>query len=85
MAATSKHFFVYNVESDFAMSGTDPQIRLKLNVNVTDVDLRQTYLPIFSKTASPYETKSPAKAIMCSYNAINGIPACDHPYLQQCF
>jgi len=82
-AATSKHFFVYNIESDFAMGGTDPQARLKINVNVTDADLRQTYLPIFSKTTSPHETKSPARSIMCSYNAINGIPACGHPYLRQ--
>ena len=29
VVATSKHFFVYNVESDFVMGGTDLQIRLK--------------------------------------------------------
>ncbi|GMI04550.1 hypothetical protein TrLO_g108 [Triparma laevis f. longispina] len=81
--ATSKHFFVYNLDSDFAAGGDDPQARLKINVNVTDADLRQTYLRIFKKTTSPHFTKSPARSVMCSYNAINGIPAYAHPMLQE--
>ena len=49
--ATSKHFFGYNLESNFAPSklfphgGTDGQYRLRANLNITDTDLVQTYLP----------------------------------------
>ena len=76
--ATSKHFFGYNLESNFAPSklfpngGTDGQYRLRADLNITDTDLIQTYLPAFAATVQ----KAEARSVMCSYNSVNGIPAC---------
>ena len=74
VGATPKHFFAYNLES----YGRDPQYRLGANIIVSETDLRQTYLPAFDaaiKRAHP-------RGVMCSYNAVNGIPACAHPMIQ---
>ena len=78
--ATSKHFFAYNFESDFADGGHDPQARLSANVNVTNADLLQTYLPAFRATTNTSD--GGAYSVMCSYNSVNGIPACAHPALK---
>eukprot|EP00039_Didymoeca_costata_P006248 m.88639 g.88639 ORF g.88639 m.88639 type:complete len:862 (+) comp13179_c0_seq3:173-2758(+) len=81
--ATAKHFFGYNLESNFAPSnlfpngGTDGQYRLHANLNITETDLRQTYLPAFDAAV----TKGQVRSIMCSYNSVNGIPACAHPMI----
>jgi hypothetical protein len=48
--ATSKHFFAYNLESDFAAGGSDGQYRLKYDAIVSETDLRQTFLPAFAAT-----------------------------------
>ena len=79
-----QHFFAYNLESDFSPSslfphgGNDPQYRLRADINVTETDLRQTYLPAFDAAI----TRGEARGVMCSYNSVNGIPACAHPMLQ---
>lgn len=84
VGATAKHFFAYNLESNFSPSklfpqgGTDGQYRLRADINVSETDLRQTYLPAFDAAI----VKGEARAVMCSYNSVNGIPACAHPMLQ---
>ena len=67
IAATCKHFVGYSVETD----------RFGSNAIVPLQDLHQTYLPPFKRCV---ERGRPAQ-IMCSYNAINGTPACLHPLL----
>ncbi len=82
--ATGKHFFAYNIESNFAKcpkfpnGGTDGQYRLRANFNVSETDLRQTYFPAFDAIVKDANVRS----IMCSYNSVNGIPACAHPMLK---
>ena len=63
-----QHFFAYNLESDFSPSslfphgGNDPQYRLRADINVTETDLRQTYLPAFDAAI----TRGEARGVMCS-------------------
>jgi beta-glucosidase len=61
--ATPKHFAVH--------SGPESQ-RDGFNAKVSAHDLADTYLPAFTAVTGPGH----AAALMCSYNAINGIPAC---------
>ncbi|KAI8612968.1 glycoside hydrolase superfamily [Chytriomyces sp. MP71] len=64
-----KHFAVYNVETN----------RNGYNAVVSKVDLHQTFLPAF-KTAIE---DAKAAGVMCSYNAVNGVPACASTFLLQ--
>ena len=59
-----KHFAVYNQETN---RGTPPD-----NSIVSDRALQEIYLPAFSAAIQAGQ----AGAIMCSYNLINGVPAC---------
>lgn len=71
MAATCKHHTAYDLEN---WNGTD---RNHFNAHVTDQDLVETYLP-------PFETcirDARVASIMCSLNAINGIPSCANRFL----
>ena len=61
--ATAKHYAVH--------SGPEPS-RHEFNVNPSERDLRDTYLPAFR--AAMVEAK--ADSIMCAYNAVNEVPAC---------
>jgi len=63
--ATCKHFGVHGGPED------KPVSRFSFNSIVSDHDLGNTFLPAFRKCV-----KSGAHAVMCSYNAINGVPAC---------
>jgi beta-glucosidase-like glycosyl hydrolase len=69
VGATAKHFFGYNLESNFAKSklfpngGADGQYRLKADVNISATDMTQTYLPAFAAAV----TKGEARSVMCSY------------------
>ena len=47
------------------------------NVNVSALDLHETYLPAFQACVA-----AGAAQIMCAYNQINGLPACLHGDLQ---
>eukprot|EP00965_Chrysotila_dentata_P056672 1880045-Pleurochrysis_carterae.AAC.2 len=47
ICATAKHFAVYNLESNFAVGGVEPQFRLSYDAIVTNADLWQTFLPAF--------------------------------------
>jgi beta-glucosidase len=76
--ATAKHFAAYNLESNFAVNGTNGQYRLMYNANVSHADLHQTYFPGFERAVVDGKSGS----IMCSYNSINSFPMCASPLLQ---
>jgi beta-glucosidase len=61
--ATPKHFVAHSGPEE----GRD-----SFNTKVTEHDLADTYLPAFHAVL----TQGKASALMCSYNAINGTPAC---------
>lgn len=67
--ATAKHFAVH--------SGPEAD-RHRDDIHPSRHDLEDTYLPAFK--AAVVEGK--AAAVMCAYNAIDGIPACATPMLQ---
>lgn len=65
-AATGcKHFDAYTGPEDV------PSSRFSFNANISETDLQMTFLPAFKQCV-----EAGAAALMCSYNAINGIPAC---------
>lgn len=66
--ATPKHFAVH--------SGPEP-LRHGFNVDLTRRDLFETYLPAFREAI----VDGKAGSIMCSYNAVDGKPACANPVL----
>ncbi|CAF0907228.1 unnamed protein product [Rotaria sordida] len=71
VAANCKHYAAYDLEN---WNGTD---RFHFDARVSDQDLIETYLP-------PFETcihDAKVASIMCSYNSINGIPACANQFL----
>ena len=70
VVATPKHFAVH--------SGPE-SIRHRFNVDPSPFDLEDTYLPAFRATI----TEGHADSIMCSYNAINDVPACANRELLQ--
>lgn len=63
VVSTPKHFAVH--------SGPEPT-RHRVNIDVSPHDLEDTYLPAFRAAI----TEAHADSIMCSYNAIDGTPAC---------
>lgn len=70
--ATCKAFVAYGMENG---DGTD---RYHVNVILDDYDLQQTHYPMFKACVD-----AGASALMCSYNAINGVPACATPLIDQ--
>ena len=48
-----------------------------MNAEISAYDLHSTYLPAF-KTAV---VDGKAKGVMCSYNAVNGVPSCANKWL----
>jgi beta-glucosidase len=68
--ATPKHYAVH--------SGPEPE-RHRFDVNVSPHDLEDTYLPAFRATI----VEGHADSIMCSYNAVDGAPACANKFLLQ--
>jgi len=68
--ATCKHFGVHGGPED------KPVSRFSFNANVSTHDLGTTFLPAFRKCVN-----AGAHAIMCSYNAINGVPACANKFM----
>lgn len=61
--ATSKHYAVH--------SGPEP-LRHTFDIDVSEKDLYETYLPAFKKTVLDANVQS----IMCAYNAFRGDPCC---------
>ena len=73
IAADCKHYAAYDLEN---WHGVD---RHYFNAIVSDQDLFETYLP-------PFETcirDAKVASIMCSYNAVNGVPSCGNQFLLQ--
>ena len=70
---TLKHWLAYSVES------YDNVTRTKIDSTVSAYDLVDTFLPPF-KTAI---VGGGALGVMCSYNAINGLPTCANPALNK--
>lgn len=66
--ATSKHFAVH--------SGPEAS-RHQFNVNPSERDLEDTYLPAFRATVTEAEVGS----VMCAYNSVDGAPACANEML----
>ena len=62
-AACAKHYAIH--------SGPE-QLRHQFNVNVSDHDLWDTYLPAFRELV----TKAKVAGVMCAYNAYQGQPCC---------
>ena len=73
IAADCKHFNAYDLEN---WNGTD---RHHFNAIVSDQDLVETYLPPFETCVRDARVAS----IMCSYNLINGVPACANKFFLQ--
>jgi beta-glucosidase-like glycosyl hydrolase len=71
--STLKHYAAYSVENWQGDS------RHGFDAVVSDEDLVQTYLPAFEAGIKVGRVGS----VMCSYNAVNGIPSCASPFLLQ--
>ncbi|KAK0734735.1 glycoside hydrolase family 3 protein [Lasiosphaeria miniovina] len=69
--ATCKHYAAYDLERWQGMT------RYKFDAVVSSQDLSEYYLPPFQQCARDSHVGS----IMCSYNALNGTPACASTYL----
>jgi beta-glucosidase len=67
--STPKHFAVH--------SGPEPT-RHTVDVQVSNHDLEDTYLPAFRATVT-----AGAGSVMCAYNSVDGKPACAQPLLLQ--
>merc|ERR1719440_903597 len=65
IAACCKHFYAYSLED------SDGFTRHTFDANVSMRDLAETYLPAFKACAA-----AGAEQVMCSYNAVNGVPTC---------
>lgn len=70
-SACCKHYAAYSMED------SDGQSRHNTNAVVTQQDLKDTYFPAFMSCAN----RGNASGIMCSYNAVNGVPSCASPEL----
>jgi len=70
VVATAKHYAVH--------SGPEPT-RHAVNVNPSETDLEETYLPAFRAAVEIGKVQS----VMCAYNRIDGEPACANTMLLQ--
>ncbi len=70
VVSTPKHYAVH--------SGPEPT-RHTVNVDVSNHDLEDTYLPAFRAAV----TEAHAQSVMCAYNSIDGAPACANAMLLQ--
>ncbi|KAA8546645.1 hypothetical protein F0562_003124 [Nyssa sinensis] len=73
LSACCKHFTAYDLESWGMFS------RYNFNAVVTEQDLEDTYQPPFRSCIQ----QGKASCLMCSYNEVNGIPACAQQDLLQ--
>lgn len=71
LVATMKHFAAYSLEN---WEGMD---RFHFNAIVSAQDLNQTYFPAFQTTT----VQGKLHGLMCSYNAVNGVPSCANDFL----
>ncbi|KAL7211477.1 hypothetical protein ACSBR2_014359 [Camellia fascicularis] len=71
VAACCKHYAAYDVDN---WLGVD---RYHFNSRVTEQDMKETFLRPFEMCVKEGDVTS----VMCSYNRVNGIPACADPKL----
>ncbi|KAJ6594524.1 glycoside hydrolase family 3 protein [Mycena capillaripes] len=71
--ADCKHFAAYDMENSGGVS------RHSFNAIVTTQELSEYYLPPFQSCVRDAKVAS----VMCSYNSVNGVPACANSYLLQ--
>ena len=71
IAADCKHYAAYDLEN---WNGTD---RFHFDARVSDQDLIETYMPPFESCIRDAKVAS----IMCSYNAVNGVPSCANQFI----
>ena len=71
VSAQCKHYAVYNLEN------YDGKTRHNFNAITSEFDLNETYLVPFKYCV----IEGNASSIMCSYNAVNGIPSCANKWL----
>ena len=67
-----KHFSAYSLED------SDNVTRFAFDARVTERDLNDTYWPAFLAGV-----RAGASGMMCSYNAVNGVPSCANRVFQQ--
>ena len=73
---TLKHWLAYSIEGSQLARGTG---RHNIDVAVSAYDLAHTYLPPFELAVK----QGKALGVMCSYNAVNGLPTCGNPALNR--
>lgn len=74
-AACCKHFVANSMESSTVAGQTFT--RHNFSARVDDVDLVDSYLPPFEACVE----EAQVSGVMCSYNALNGVPACADAWL----
>ncbi|KAI2629528.1 glycoside hydrolase family 3 protein [Hypoxylon sp. NC1633] len=70
--ATCKHFVAYDIED---WLGNE---RYEFDAQVTPQELAEYYMPPFEACA-----RANVGSVMCSYNALNGVPTCSNSYILQ--
>ena len=65
LSAACKHYAAYDVESI-------PEHRFFFSANLTTRNFWETYIPVFRACV----VEAHGAHVMCSYNAVNGVPAC---------
>lgn len=73
VAADCKHFAAYDLENWEGINRSDFDAKVSLQ------DLSEYYLPSFQSCVRDAKVTS----VMCSFNSVNGIPACANSYLLQ--
>lgn len=74
---TLKHWDAYSLEDDGG--GAGKPTRHNFNAIVSNRDLADTYWPAWKNSVR----QGKAKGVMCSYNAVNGVPSCASSFLLQ--
>ncbi|KAL1512293.1 hypothetical protein AB1Y20_005555 [Prymnesium parvum] len=73
--ATLKHFDANSLEGNWGPHGT--LTRHTFDAKISAYDLAETYLPAFRQAVE----RGGALGVMCSYNAVNGVPSCANEWL----
>ncbi|KAJ6584709.1 glycoside hydrolase family 3 protein [Mycena capillaripes] len=73
IVADCKHFAGYDIEN------WEGNLRFAFNAIITQQDLSEFYLPPFQSCVRDAKVGS----VMCSYNAVNGVPSCGDTFLLQ--
>jgi len=68
---TLKHFLAYSIENYNSVT------RYSVDVKVSAYDMANTYMPAWEMLVKTGK----ALGVMCSYNAVNGLPTCGNPAL----